>query len=176
MPDSTGMPRTARTTSPWGRRLAAVGIAGAAMMTAVGLSGGGQVPAAGGGSNATLAGQVRAAEIAFAKTMADRDLDAFATHVAEDALFFGQSVLRGRAAVAAGWAGYFEGGRAPFSWKPEQVEVLDSGTLALSTGPVFDPEGKRIGTFISTWRRDADGVWRVILDKGCPPCAAPPQP
>lgn len=25
---------------------------------------------------------------------------------------------------------------APFSWEPAQVEVLDSGTLALSSGPV----------------------------------------
>jgi len=170
------MQRTARMTSPWGRPLAALGIAGAAMMTAVGLTGGEPVPVAGDGSNATLAGQVRAAEIAFAKTMADRDLDAFATHIAEEAVFIGKSVMRGRAAVAAGWADLFEGPQAPFSWKPDQVEVLASGTLAISTGPVFDPEGKRTGTFISTWRRDADGVWRVIFDKGCPPCEAPPQP
>jgi len=128
-------------------------------------------------SNATLVQQVREAEIAFAKAMADRDHDAFATHVSEEAVFFDdRSVLRGRAAVAAGWAGFFEGPNAPFSWAPERVEVLDSGTLALSTGPVFDPKGNRVGTFISTWRRDADGVWRVVFDKGCPPCGAPPQP
>lgn len=127
-------------------------------------------------SNASLVQQVRDAEIAFAKTMADRDHGAFATHVSEEAVFFDdRSVLRGRAAVAAGWAGFFEGPDAPFSWEPERVEVLDSGTLALSTGPVFDPRGNRAGTFISTWRREADGVWRVIFDKGCPPCGAPPQ-
>ena len=121
-------------------------------------------------TNEELAAQVRKAEIAFAKTMADRDHDAFASHVAGEALFFsGQSVLRGKTAVAAGWARFFEGEAAPFSWSPEQVEVLDSGTLALSTGPVLDPNGERIGTFISTWRREADGAWRVVLDKGCPP-------
>jgi hypothetical protein len=38
----------------------------------------------------------------------------------------------------------------------------------LSSGPVFDPKGQRIGTYNSTWRRDADGVWRVIFDNGCP--------
>lgn len=120
-----------------------------------------------------LAAKVRARETAFAKTMADRDHGAFATFVAEEALFMGRSVLRGRPAVAAGWKAYFEGDKAPFSWQPDRVEVVGSGTLAFSTGPVFDPGGKRVGTFNSTWRLEKDGEWRVVLDSGCPPCACP---
>lgn len=115
-----------------------------------------------------LASQVRAAERAFANTMATRDQAAFATYVADEAIFFGRDVLRGRTAVVEGWKAYFEGATAPFSWEPETVEVLDSGTLALSSGPVWDPAGKRIGTFNSIWRREADGRWRVVFDKGCP--------
>jgi ketosteroid isomerase-like protein len=72
--------------------------------------------------------------------------------------------------VAEGWKPFFEGAAAPFSWEPETVEVLDSGSLALSSGPVRDPEGKQIGTFSSIWRREADGHWRVVFDKGCPVC------
>lgn len=49
----------------------------------------------------------------------------------------------------AGCARFFEGPVAPFSWEPEEVQVLDSGTLALGTGPVHDPQGQRIGTFNS---------------------------
>jgi ketosteroid isomerase-like protein len=121
-----------------------------------------------------LAAKVRARETAFAKTMADRDHAAFATFVAEEALFLGaQRVLRGRAAVAEGWKPYFEGAAAPFSWRPERVEVTDSGTLAISTGPVFDRGGARVGTFNSTWRLEKDGEWRVVLDIGCPPCGCP---
>jgi ketosteroid isomerase-like protein len=105
--------------------------------------------------------------------MADRDHAAFAAFVAEEAVFAGRDVLRGRAAVAEGWKVHFQGEKAPFSWTPERVEVIASGTLALSTGPVFDPEGKRVGTFNSTWRLDKDGEWRVVLDNGCPPCACP---
>jgi ketosteroid isomerase-like protein len=119
--------------------------------------------------NEQLARDVRAAEVAFAKTMAARDLNAFASHVADEALFFpGQGILRGKQAVVAGWKGYFEGSVAPFSWEPQQVEVLESGTLALSTGPVRDPQGKQIGTFNSIWRREAGGTWKIIFDKGCP--------
>jgi ketosteroid isomerase-like protein len=124
-----------------------------------------------------LAARVRASEVAFAKTMADRDLEGFGAHVAGDALFFGsKGALRGKEAVVEGWMRFFEGPAAPVSWEPEQVEVLESGALALSSGPVRDPEGKRIGTFNSIWRLEADGRWRVVFDKGCPPCECPPNP
>ena len=116
----------------------------------------------------TLAAQVRAREVAFAKTMADRDHGAFATFVSEEALFLAATVLRGREAVAEGWKPFFEGATAPFSWEPERVEVIDSGTLAVSSGPVRNPEGERVGTFNSTWRLEEDGEWRVVLDIGCP--------
>lgn len=106
-------------------------------------------------------------ERAFAKTMADRDAGAFATYVSEEAVFYGQQILRGRSQVAGGWKGYFEGAQAPFSWEPDHVEVLPSGKLALSSGPVYDPSGKLIGTFNSVWRLEADGHWRVVFDKGC---------
>jgi hypothetical protein len=59
---------------------------------------------------------------------------------------------------------------APFSWEPEQVEVLPSGTLAPSTGPVRDPAGKLTGTFTSIWRREGPGRWRILFDMGCPAC------
>lgn len=118
-----------------------------------------------------LAEQVRAAETAFAKSMADRKLDAFESHVAKEALFFGrQGVLRGRAAVVDGWKRFFEGEQAPFCWEPETVEVIDSGTLAISSGPVRDPQGKLIAHFSSIWRLEADGRWRVLFDKGCQAC------
>jgi len=121
-------------------------------------------------SPADLQKQVREREVAFAKTMADRDHAAFATFVSEEAIFMGRTALRGRAAVAEGWKRFFEGPKVPFSWEPERVEVIDSGTLAISSGPVRDPDGKRTGTFNSTWRRESDGQWRVLLDIGCPPC------
>ena len=113
--------------------------------------------------------QVRSAERAFAQTMADRDLEAFAAFVSEEAVFFGGSEpLRGREAVVEGWRSYFDGPAAPFSWEPETVEVLESGGLAHSSGPVRDPPGNTVGTFNSIWRLEADGKWRVVFDKGCP--------
>jgi len=130
--------------------------------------------APGGDSDQGLRDQVRDTERAFAKTMATRDHAAFASFLSEEAIFFGQGrVLRGKQAVAEGWRDLFEGTQARFSWEPDRVEVLDSGTLALSTGPVLGTDGKRIGTFTSVWRREGDGRWRIVLDNGCPPCSCP---
>ena len=114
--------------------------------------------------------QVLAAERAFAKSMADRSLSAFSARIADEAIFFtGEVPLRGKSEVVSGWARFFETAAAPFSWEPDQVEVLQSGTLALSTGLVRDPGGKVVGRFNSVWRQEAPGVWRVVFDKGSPP-------
>ena len=120
------------------------------------------------------AAQVRAAETAFAKSMADRNLAAFTALLADDTVFWGgKGVLRGKAAVAADWKRFFDGPAAPFSWAPSEVEVLTSGTLGYTSGPVYDPKGNRIGTFNSVWQRQADGSWKIIFDKGCPQCECP---
>jgi ketosteroid isomerase-like protein len=112
-------------------------------------------------------------ERAFARTMAARDHGAFRAFLAEEAVFFsGDRPLHGREAVATWWKRYYEGSEAPFSWEPQQVEVLASGGLALSTGPVRDPKGKLIGTFTSIWRLEG-GSWRIIFDKGNPVCDKP---
>jgi ketosteroid isomerase-like protein len=124
-------------------------------------------------TNAELQAQVRDRERAFAKTMADRDHAAFASFLSDEAIFFGQGPVHGKQAVADAWKAFYEGPKAPFSWEPEQVLVLESGRLASSSGPVRDPDGKRVGTFNSVWRRDADGQWRIVFDKGCPPCSCP---
>jgi ketosteroid isomerase-like protein len=114
-----------------------------------------------------LQSQVTAAERAFAATMAARDYRAFLGFVSQEALFFGSAeVRRGRDAVGSAWHGFFDGPQAPFSWEPDRVEVLNSGTLALSTGTVRDASGKLTGRFNSVWRRESDGHWRVIFDKG----------
>jgi ketosteroid isomerase-like protein len=115
-----------------------------------------------------LAGQVRETERAFAKTMADRNHAAFISFLADDTVFLGDpQTLRGKTAVAAAWKAFYDVPQAPFSWEPERVEVLDSGTLALSSGPVRDPAGTRVGTFNSVWRRENGGGWKIVFDKGC---------
>jgi ketosteroid isomerase-like protein len=121
------------------------------------------------GDARSAADEVARVERAFAKSMADRDFAAFMTFVSADAVFFsGPMPLRGKAAVRDWWARYFEGPVAPFSWEPDTVEALASDDLALSTGPVREPSGKAVARFLSIWRREAPGVWRIVFDRGGP--------
>jgi ketosteroid isomerase-like protein len=115
--------------------------------------------------------EVADTERAFARTMADRDYAAFKSFLSADAVFFsGSTALRGKQRVADAWQRFFEKREAPFSWQLEQVQVLESGELALSTGPVRDDQGKLFATFTSIWRREAPGQWRIVFDKGAEVC------
>jgi ketosteroid isomerase-like protein len=131
------------------------------------------LPAGAAETRAQLTEQVRATEIAFAKTLADRDVKTFRRMIAPDVIWLADKTLRGPDEVLTRWQAYFDAEKPPFSWKPEIVEVQESGTLALSSGPVLDPDGKRIATYTSIWRREPDGEWRIIFDRGSPACERP---
>ncbi|MDP9109056.1 MAG: nuclear transport factor 2 family protein, partial [Pseudomonadota bacterium] len=89
-----------------------------------------------------------------------------------EAVFFsGDKPLRGRDAILQKWKQYFESASPPFSWQPDTVEVLASGSLALTSGPVLDSAGTLIGRFNSVWREGSDKVWRVVFDKGSEVCS-----
>lgn len=115
--------------------------------------------------------QVIQTEINFAKSMKDRDFEAFKSFLSEEAIFLsGKKKHRGKQKIAELWQGYYQEEQAPFSWKPETVVVLDSGKLALSSGPVLNKEGELMAYYTSTWRLESDGVWRIIFDKGNKAC------
>jgi len=117
-----------------------------------------------------LADEVRATEIAFAKTLADRDVKTFRRMIAPDVIWLADKPLRGPDEVLTRWQKFFDAPQAPFSWSPELVEVQEGGKLALSTGPVINAAGKRVGTYTSIWRREPGGEWRIVFDRGCPAC------
>jgi ketosteroid isomerase-like protein len=123
-----------------------------------------------------LQAEVFATERAFARTMADRDLAAFGRFLAEDTVWFsGPQPLHGRQAVIDQWKRFYDKPQAPFSWEPDTVEVLDSGTLAHSSGPVRDAGGNVVGRFNTVWRHDGPHAWHVVFDKGEDVCEAAPK-
>ncbi|EIT70349.1 MULTISPECIES: YybH family protein [Hydrocarboniphaga] len=128
--------------------------------------------------DAALRDSVEQTELSFARSMAERDFAAFEALLSDEAVFVHDGgVLRGKSAIAAVWKPYFASPQAPFSWKPEHVAVLASGTLAQSSGPVLNPQGQVIGRFHSIWRREKSGSWRIVFDDGdavtlCAPAGA----
>lgn len=129
-------------------------------------------PATGVAELEALKRQVADTERAFARSMAERNHAAFTALLSEQAIFWSHGVLQGKAAVAAAWKPFFDGPKAPFSWEPDDVQVLADGTLAHSTGPVRNPEGQVVSRFASVWRLEAPGVWRIVFDRGQPLSAA----
>ena len=111
-------------------------------------------------------------ESAFAKTMVDRDLQAFQSFIAEDAVFWrGSEPLRGKENIVAVWKDYYEDEDAPFAWKPETVMVVASGNLAFSTGPVWNSKNGIYAYYNSVWRKAKSGRWQIVTDKGQKYCA-----
>jgi hypothetical protein len=81
-------------------------------------------------------------------------------------------VLRGRNTIIEGWRRYFAGPKAPFSWGPENAECSNSGTFAMTTGPVRDESGKMTAALAQSGVSSltAAGVWVSIVvgfDRGC---------
>jgi ketosteroid isomerase-like protein len=77
--------------------------------------------------------------------------------------------------VTAAWSVFFTPEGPTIKWRPQIVEVLENGTLALSRGPYqtesTDADGNAVqswGTFNSVWRLNEDGEWRVVFDAGSP--------
>ncbi len=117
--------------------------------------------------------QVRVAELAFAKAMADRDFTAFMSHVSPNAIFFGgKGIEHGTTEIGIAWKPLFNDFEAPFAWAPDDIEVLPTGDLAFSTGPVVI-KGKVVGRYNSVWRMEAPNTWRIVFDKGETVCESP---
>lgn len=113
--------------------------------------------------------QLRATEVAFAATMAARDLAAFARFLAPDTVWTGgKAPLIGPEAVLAGWRAYFDGPTPPFSWAPDTVLVRPSGELGRTAGQVHGPDGPLLLRFNSVWRRLPDGRWEIVFDFATP--------
>ncbi len=61
---------------------------------------------------------------------------------------------------------------ALLTWRPEYAEIASSGDLGFTTGPYAfkrsraDAEPAGFGHYISIWRLDPSGPWKVILDIG----------
>ena len=119
------------------------------------------------------ADDVRCREIAFSHSAEQRDAQKFASFIDADARFVGNSVMRGVEQIVAGWQAFFADDGPSIRWRPQFVEVLEDGQLALTRGPYqltsVDDDGKTVeswGTFNSVWRLHADGEWRVVFDAG----------
>ncbi len=125
------------------------------------------------------AAEVMRLDAAWSGSVARGDGEAFRSMVADDAVFAGRALLRGRDEVWAAWKAFFAEGGPRIRWTPADGGAAGSGDLAWTTGRFRlerrDPSGQVAtseGEYLTVWARDAGGAWRVALDCGLEPAAA----
>ncbi len=112
-------------------------------------------------------GSLVAAEKAYAKLGAEKGFrEASLTVLAGDAVIFAPDVVNGRKF----WK---EAKEDPvISWGPAFAAIARSGELGYTTGPFEyrkvrgDEKPEAFGHFVSVWRKDSDGTWKVVVDVG----------
>ena len=107
-----------------------------------------------------------AADGAFAAMSVERgQRAAFEEYLTADAIIF-----RPGAVIAHDWFETHEQGGGRLEWTPSAAASDCSGEWAVTTGPwtYASPEGddSASGHYLSIWRREPDGHWRVVLDNG----------
>lgn len=119
-------------------------------------------------------------EHAFARAAAEKGTrDAFLEFLADDGIVFQPGPVNGKQSWSAR-------PKRPglLSWYPILANVSSAGDMGYTTGPwEFRRDGAdekpiAYGNFVSVWKKQADGRWRVALDIGTgneAPASAPPD-
>lgn len=112
----------------------------------------------------------------FAAAVAEGGSEAWASWFAEDGAMMreGQGEIRGRSEIRAA-VGSLDRAGVSLRWEPLRADIAESGDLGWTTGTyVSEAPGadggvvRAEGRYVSIWRIQADGAWRVVMDLGTP--------
>ncbi|MGH8459738.1 MAG: YybH family protein [Nevskiales bacterium] len=113
----------------------------------------------------------------FDRLTAEKGLEGFLAFIADDAAFFpaGGHISVGPQAARAIWGELLTTPGVSIRWKPLKAETARSGELGYTfgtyalrqTGPAGE-EKVSFGKYVTIWRKDKDGVWKVAADIGTP--------
>ncbi len=124
---------------------------------------------------------IRDADIAFAAATKARGADGWVSFFADSGMQVapGQKIV-GKAAIREAAAVSFGDTSRSLSWQPTEAHVSAAADLGYtvgryeSTARLKDSTVVRRGTYVTIWRKLADGSWKVVLDTGSPdPTPAP---
>lgn len=116
---------------------------------------------------------IRAADAAWLKAVQAKDLDRTVSFYAEDASLFPISapIATGREAIRTEWSHILAIPGLTNNWRITRLEVSRGGDLAYAQGTYEasfdDAEGKPVterGKSVQVWKKQADGVWKCVVD------------
>lgn len=114
------------------------------------------------------------ADMAFDLATARRGLEGWMSFFVDDAqLNSTNGPLRGKEALRNHYSRMFAQKDFSIRWKPYHAEASRDGTLGFTLGTAVimwtGADGKTVkrdGRYITVWRKQADGSWRVVTDMG----------
>jgi ketosteroid isomerase-like protein len=125
-------------------------------------------------SSEALRASLTQAELDFAAATAARGVDGWVNAFAPDGMSLDAkgTVVRGHAAIREAMTPVLA--KVKIVWKPTVVDVAPSGEMGFTYGlyQVLAPDaaGKPSvashGAYMTVWRRQADGSWKVVADMG----------
>lgn len=87
----------------------------------------------------------------------------------------------GRQAITERYQKLFANPDFTLTWTPEKGEVFPAGTVGYTTGKYVarfkSKEGKQMesrGHYLTLWRKQEDGSWKIVGDSGAPDGPAKP--
>lgn len=115
------------------------------------------------------------ADLDFCAATKEKRLDGWMSYFAEDATGFppGKKMIRGKESLRAYYATWFTDPNLVIDWKPVIAEASASGDLGMTIGEAEfrtkDKDGKPVsnpGKYLTVWKKQKDGSWKVIADLG----------
>lgn len=116
---------------------------------------------------------VKAADMAWMKVFAAKDLEKSVAFCDEKGAVLSPNapIAEGREAIGKMFTGFFALPNLKISWNADKAEVARSGELGYTSGTYQmsfnDPSGKEAtdkGKYVTVWKKQADGSWKVMLD------------
>jgi ketosteroid isomerase-like protein len=116
------------------------------------------------------------ADRAFARATADSGVAGWVSHFADDGVQFRSGgTVSGHAGIRELMAPVFADTNFSLTWEPVTGEVSLSGDLGYTVGRyqsgylgAGDSSTVSTGSYVTIWRRQPDGSWKVALDIGNP--------
>ena len=116
---------------------------------------------------------VRAADSALQQAIEARDLDRIVAFYADDALLLptAEPLISGKAAIREEWTHLLAIPEYQSKATLSRVDVSADGTLAYTMGTyqaiMQGEDGKPVtepGKYVSVWKKQSDGGWRIVVD------------
>jgi len=126
---------------------------------------------------AKLSGQqlLLKADRAFARDTAAKRLDGWMLYMADDAVLFSDKPVVGKDAIRAYYQPAFANPDYILTWQATHAEMCRSGDTGYTTGryelQAKDGKGNKVvrhGSYLTVWKKQSDGSWKVIADGGAP--------